>query len=349
MACVIAPVASSGSAQAESVQSLRGEAQQIIARINANGERISLLDDEINGAQIRLGQIRAEIRRTSLQIASAQRTIDGLHHVVVSRAAALYSDAGAAIDFVAQSAASVQQQGAMSVYSEASTAQDQQRIDAYRNARDARSRAEAELDAAERSADAQLASLEAQQREILRLNRQEQALYNQKNSQLRQAVVAAQQAQLVAERAASEARAARAAAAARSNNNGGGPIIGPVPAPNAGADAAVRYAMAQIGKPYLFGAAGPNSFDCSGLTMMAWAQAGVSLEHNADWQYRHTTPIPIADAQPGDLAFFGTTSYVHHVGLVIGNGIMVDAPYTTANVREDGYLSGWGLVGIGRP
>ena len=141
--------------QAKSVQTLREEAQQILNQINDNGNRISTLDEEINGAHIEFGTLHSQIHRTELQIASAQRTIGVLHSGLVARAAALYEGAGGANDF-SESASSVQQQGAMSVCSQAAAAEDQQRIDKYRNARDARTHAKAQLDAADKSENEQL-------------------------------------------------------------------------------------------------------------------------------------------------------------------------------------------------
>lgn len=102
--------------------------------------------------------------------------------------------------------------------------------------------------------------------------------------------------------------------------------------PASGAQIAIAYAQAQLGKPYQWGGAGPDSFDCSGLVMMAWAQAGVYFPHLAQDQYDMTTPVPLSDLLPGDLVFFGTPSDVHHVGLYIGGGEMIDAPETGENV-----------------
>jgi cell wall-associated NlpC family hydrolase len=110
----------------------------------------------------------------------------------------------------------------------------------------------------------------------------------------------------------------------------------------------VAVAENQIGKPYQFAASGPGSFDCSGLTMFAWRAAGVSLEHSANAQYHDTRHIPIGDAQPGDLAFFGTRSYVHHVGIIVGGGMMVEAPERGKDVRKSSYFRR-DLVAIGRP
>jgi cell wall-associated NlpC family hydrolase len=99
-----------------------------------------------------------------------------------------------------------------------------------------------------------------------------------------------------------------------------------LPPASHGAATAIAYARAQLGKPYAWGGAGPNSFDCSGLVMRAWGAAGVSLPHYARAQYTDTAHVPIADLQPGDLVFFG--SDLHHVGIYIGGGQMIHAPQT---------------------
>lgn len=94
--------------------------------------------------------------------------------------------------------------------------------------------------------------------------------------------------------------------------------------------AAIDYAHAQIGAEYSLGAAGPNKFDCSGLTMRAWQAAGFSLPHNAEAQYIAVQKVPLAQAQPGDLLFFGgfnpAMGNPHHVGLFVSTGQMIDAP-----------------------
>ena len=114
-----------------------------------------------------------------------------------------------------------------------------------------------------------------------------------------------------------------------------------------GASKAISYARAQLGKPYQWGGAGPDSFDCSGLTMMAWQQAGVYFPHLAQDQYDMTRPVPIAEAIPGDLIFFGTPSNVYHVGLYVGNGEMIDAPETGQTVSVQSIY--WSdLLGAGR-
>ncbi|RLV49143.1 hypothetical protein D9V37_11310 [Nocardioides mangrovicus] len=100
------------------------------------------------------------------------------------------------------------------------------------------------------------------------------------------------------------------------------------------AGTAVKYALAQVGKPYVWGAAGPSSFDCSGLMMAAWGQAGVGLPHSSSAQMGSGTPVSEADLQPGDLVFY--YSPVHHVGMYIGNGLIVNAENPSVGVRVTG-------------
>jgi cell wall-associated NlpC family hydrolase len=89
---------------------------------------------------------------------------------------------------------------------------------------------------------------------------------------------------------------------------------------------AVALAAQQTGKPYVFGAAGPSSFDCSGLTMYVYKKLGVSLPHKADLQQHYGRAIAQSAARPGDLIFFRTGTYAYHVAIFAGNGYMYDAP-----------------------
>lgn len=112
------------------------------------------------------------------------------------------------------------------------------------------------------------------------------------------------------------------------------------------AAAAVAYAMAQVHDAYVYGAAGPNAFDCSGLTMMAWAQAGVALPHSSSAQFGSGPHVAESDLRPGDLVFY--YSPISHVGMYIGNGMIVHAanPGTGVTVSS---LHSMPYVGAVRP
>lgn len=102
------------------------------------------------------------------------------------------------------------------------------------------------------------------------------------------------------------------------------------------------YAYAQLGKPYIWGGEGPVGYDCSGLTLMAYKQIGVYMAHGSQWQYNNGTKIPLSQAQPGDLVFFGNSGPTnHHVGIYIGNGQMIHAPNSRTVVKISSiYYSG---------
>ena len=186
--------------------------------------------------------------------------------------------------------------------------------------------------------------------------------------QARQAGIAA--AQRAAERQAEARRRAAAQQSSGDSSGGGGSGGGGGGSPgtggsssgtstggsssgtSTGAQAAIDYARAQIGKPYQWGATGPDRFDCSGLTMRAWEQGGVQLPHYSVAQYEQAAKVALGNIRPGDLVFFGSNksdhNSIYHVGLYIGGGNMIEAPYTGANVRISSIWRS-SLFGAARP
>jgi len=156
------------------------------------------------------------------------------------------------------------------------------------------------------------------------------------------------------ERAADKTRAllARMRAADRSSvpSRPSGPVAPPPSGGGGGggggsASAVVAYARAQVGKPYCYGGSGPGCFDCSGLTMMAWRQAGISLPHSSASQYNVGRRISAGELQPGDLVFY--YSPISHVSVYIGNGQRISATHTGDYVRVQSL--GSSIVGYARP
>lgn len=112
------------------------------------------------------------------------------------------------------------------------------------------------------------------------------------------------------------------------------PTSSPDPKPSSGktkGEIALEFAKAQLGEPYVFGADGPDSWDCSGLTMQAWAAAGVSLPHSARMQYDASPHVSRSELRPGDLVFF--YSDISHVGIYAGDGMVIHAPRPGQNVE----------------
>jgi cell wall-associated NlpC family hydrolase len=115
----------------------------------------------------------------------------------------------------------------------------------------------------------------------------------------------------------------------RTAPSAGAPTVN-VPA-SGGAATAVAAARSKLGSAYVWAASGPSTFDCSGLTMWAWAQAGVSLPHSSSMQYSAAPKVSASSLQPGDLVFYG--SPIHHVALYVGGGQVIHAPQTGDVVR----------------
>jgi cell wall-associated NlpC family hydrolase len=118
-----------------------------------------------------------------------------------------------------------------------------------------------------------------------------------------------------------------------------------VPASGKGA-IAVKFALAQVGEPYVYGGAGPDSWDCSGLTMMAWREAGVSLPHGAKAQLAVGPQISVGELQPGDLVYY--YSPISHNGMYIGDGKIVHATHPGDVVSIDP-LNSMPLTAASRP
>lgn len=113
-----------------------------------------------------------------------------------------------------------------------------------------------------------------------------------------------------------------------------------IPPASGNAQAAINFALGQLGDPYVYGGTGPDSWDCSGLTQAAWAAAGVSLPRVVGPQINAGTRIPISEVQPGDLVAYSSMS---HIGMYIGNGQVIHAPRPGKTVEIVG-LSGFSVA-----
>jgi peptidoglycan DL-endopeptidase CwlO len=195
--------------------------------------------------------------------------------------------------------------------------------------------------AIERSAQDRAAELAAVER------RQAAILDQMADRKARIEQLVAQTEQTLAQLRAAERR--RAAAANRPTTAPSADSSSPTPPPKAvsgNVGAVIRYAYAQLGKPYQWGATGPGAFDCSGLTMMAWAQAGVSLPHSSRAQIGIGRQVTRGELQPGDLIF--RYSPISHVSLYVGNGQQISATHTGSTVKLQSAFQGE-IVGFSRP
>jgi peptidoglycan DL-endopeptidase CwlO len=196
-----------------------------------------------------------------------------------------------------------------------------------------------------KAAQAARAAVAAEQSQVAAVSAKRDALLVQLAAAQRVSVQLEQQRQQglaeEAARRAAEAAAAAAAAAAQRAHSAAPTYDG------SAAGKALAFAYAQLGKPYVWGATGPDSFDCSGLTMQSWASAGVYLPHFAAFQYQASHPINYDELRPGDLLFWATnardSNTIYHEAIYIGGQEMIQAPRTGEDV-EISSIWMWGAI-----
>jgi cell wall-associated NlpC family hydrolase len=314
----------------------RAEAQRIAAQIDANDNQISILDEQYNGTVLKIADLNKSIAGAQSRLTVAERHTLGLRSEVRARAAALYMNAGSGTLFPALDAKNAQEVATSSSYTAAAAARDSTLLSSLRSATAEYTARQKDLKHARDRATSESNRLSNTRDQIAQANQRAHQLLSSVNSEIKDLVRQAEEARQRAAEAAARAEIARREAAARNQSSGGqgfGNQQAPtnLPAPSGAAAVAVHAAEAELNKPYQFAASGPNSFDCSGLTSYAWGVAGVSMAHFAATQYTEFPHVPISQLAPGDLVFYG--SPIHHVGMFVGNGTMIEAPHTGAFVR----------------
>jgi peptidoglycan DL-endopeptidase CwlO len=326
------------------IDAKRAQANQVYDQILRLDQHLSAVDERINLANVKLAQVEYEQKVNRHELVVARSNLARSQHLIVQRLLSLYT--------VSQPSTLDMILGATSVSDLLTRIDDANRlssIDAQVIGQVKRFRAAviehghallteraavtnllARRQSEQREINDELgqrrALLDSIQGEIAHLEAQERARELQAEQQAQAAIAAAQAAQV-------EATQQTVVGASASTPEGGSVI----PASPYGSQV-VSIAMSYIGTPYVWGGAAPGGFDCSGLVMYSFAQLGISLPHSSYAQWSYGVPVPYDELQPGDLVFFDGLG---HVGLYIGGGEYVDAPYTGAYVRVDSLGDGW--------
>jgi peptidoglycan DL-endopeptidase CwlO len=297
------------------------EAAELVA---ARGHDLEVITEQFNEARETLTAQRAAAEAAIAQMQQATATLAGAQEQVRGIARTAYTGSGlnsfqalmtsdSADDFVDRMATlqmvAGHQNGILGQAADASVTAAQAQAAAQKAAADA----QATFDA-----------VAAQQADLQKQVNEYQALFDQLSAQEQQAAMSSSHGDDRASRSAERAEAAPS---------------GPIVAGSQAAQIAIDTAMAQRGKPYVWAASGPGSFDCSGLTAYAYKAAGVSLPHSSAMQSRMGQAVSRDQLQPGDLVFF--YSPVSHVGIYIGNGQMVHAPTSGDVVKVAPLMSGF--------
>lgn len=357
---VVALLTSVSSATANPIQSKRAQAQAVLAQIHESDIQLEKAIESYNYANVQLDQIDADLNSNARHLVIAQKSLNTAQTHIAERLRALYvnGDQGGAVEILLGAENLDDLLGRLDMVQrvgdqDAQVLRDikafkkdvKQRRERLTDARARQANLVAERAATKRSIESRLAERQQMLAGIQSEIRQLQAEEARRQAQLRaqaEARLAAQQ------RAASTARAAAAELSAGSFTPSvdSNPVDELIPAaPPAQYGGVVGLAMAELGKPYVWGAAGPSSFDCSGLVMYVYAKVGVSLPHNAAAMYSYGSPVSYGDLQAGDLVFF---SGLGHMGIYIGGGQFIHAPHTGDVVKISSMSSHGGYVGARR-
>jgi cell wall-associated NlpC family hydrolase len=331
-------------AGADQLQSAQAQAAQIAAQIQAQGDKLAVLSEQYDQDQIRVQQLDQQVSQTQAQVAQTKTQVANEQNALRQLAISDYTSGGTTSGLEQLFTPGGERSAAVQEYQQVASASVSGAIDRLNQSDSVLSAQESGLqttqsearttlaaaDAARQGAQSELAS---QQATLAKVKGRIGTLVAQRQAALAAAQAAAFQARLVAQQATVA-----------------DPGLPSVPAaPNGGGAEAVAAAESQIGVPYVWAGSSPGAgFDCSGLTMWAWAHAGVGLSHSAADQYAETVHVPLSDLQPGDLLFYREGGTIGHVTMYVGPGEMVQAMETGTNIEITGIWTS-GLVGAGRP
>jgi cell wall-associated NlpC family hydrolase len=356
-ALVSGPAASAHGARA-SVKAQIAAAERHLHALNAQAE---VATERYNAARIRLATSQRSAHAAQAQLAAAQTRLHRLQASVTAFAVAAYRGNTATSAMSTLASGSTKEFLNRMSSLQAISASESQTIAGEAAAQRTQEQAQVNAAAALTAQRSATAALAANRRQIVAAAAQEHTVLSNLQAKERRIIQRAKRraARRAARIAAARLAAQKAAAAAAARQVASQPASQPsLPRPathvaaSGGAATAVRWAYREIGKPYVWAAAGPNSFDCSGLTQYVWAKAGVYLGHYTGSQWNEGTHVSRSAVQPGDLVFFATNTSdpgtIHHVGIYVGGGMMIDAPYTGVNVRKD-YAFRSDFIGAVRP
>lgn len=329
---VLAAALTAPAVGAPSLSDKQAEAARIQAEIEANGMRISSLAEQYNQARLRLDRARDEIARVRVNLASARADTARISSQVRGRAAAMYVGAASTTPLDALDLANAAELATRATYAASTADHDAELLARLRASREDLGIAEGELAEAESRAEDEVGALESSRREVEVANARQAELLSQVKGEIAQLIRAEEARRAAAERAAAEAAAQQITGGGGTPGTDPGGLVPPdVPAPSPGAAAAVAYVKAQLGKPYRYAGVGPDAYDCSGLTMMAWAQAGVSMPHGSIAQGDMFPRVPDNEMAPGDLVIYYPDH--GHVGMYVGGGMTISATHTGSFIK----------------
>jgi cell wall-associated NlpC family hydrolase len=382
---LLLPIVTASGSSADPLADKKAEAAQIQDQLDKQGQKVSVLAEQSNRAKIKVAEVDGSIAKAEADLASSDQRLQDVKGRLAQAAVLAYVDGGSTsfLGHLAQGGAD--DMIVRSQYLRITATDQRQVIGEVKAAKDDFASDKAQLESQRKVAAAAAADVEASSRAAAAAEDAQRVVLSKVTGELGD-LVAADQARKEAEAAKTQpvftptpllnpvggvvaplpapAQAAASApttqapvkaapAQAAAPSTAAAPAEAAPAAPVASsskAATAVAEAKKQLGKMYLYGGAGPDNFDCSGLTAWAWRAAGVNLNHSAYDQWFETTRVPVNAVQPGDLLFFGDNGVesIYHVAMYVGDGNMIEASTTGTPIRIRGWRSA-DLVGAGRP
>ncbi|HSP73238.1 MAG TPA: NlpC/P60 family protein [Gaiellaceae bacterium] len=336
-------------ADPSAVQRKQAEAQSVLAQINALDVRLEKAVESYNLANVRLLKIRHDLKENAHELSVARANLKLGQQHVIKRVVDLYTNESPGgtmevilgaqnLDDLLNRLEAVDRVSGLDtkVIEEVTTFREATKRHAVllRQARIAQERVVAQRAALKRSVESQLSRERA-----LRASIQGEIARLQAAEAQRQLLLARQaRARIAAAQAAYQASTTPGSVVGVSADSSGGTTGDTPPPPPSQYGGVVGIAMSQLGKPYVWGAAGPSSFDCSGLIAYSFAQLGVSVPHSTYALWGMGSAVSRDQLQPGDLVFFDGLG---HAGIYIGGGQFVHAPHTGDVVKISSLGEGW--------
>ena len=355
---LLVPVAGSPPASGDPIDEKRAEAARIQDQLDSQGQKVSIAAEQFNRAQLRLTEVEGSLAKAEADLRKSTDRMSEVRVRLSDVAVQAYVQGGtnATLSRLVRAASSTDM-AVRRQYMRVTAADQRAILGEMRSAREDLTLLQGRLATEEKAARSATDTAASLRRAAIAAEDVQRGILTRVQGELNQ-LVTAEANRRAAEEAARQAPPAFQDAPVRTPTAvtpAGGATLAPAaasaPVPTSSkASIAVRTAEAQIGKPYVYGGSGPDSFDCSGLTAFAWRAAGVSLSHSAYTQWFETTRVPIDQIQPGDLLFFGRDGVesIHHNAIYVGGGQMVEASQTGVPIRYRGWRAG-DLVGAGRP
>lgn len=362
-ALIPTPASASPTLRPQSAAELQARAKELADRLDHMNMRSDQLDEQYNDARLELKGLQDQLANNQAAVDAAKAALGDGRQLARKFAIDAYVSGGSVGNELSQQQGD-DSAGRRQTYLSVLQGDKQQVLADLDASRQDLADKEAALAAAKQRIDAKVAALDATKKDLTQSIAEQTKLLNDTKGRLGSALAAEQERRARAAAAAAAAQLARQAeaeqaakarpAAVRVNGNarpattttrpddeeetdggtgsGGPEITFPDVAASGAAAVAIAAARSQLGVPYRWGGSTPGvGFDCSGLIMYAYGKAGRSLPHSSRALYSMTQRLSAGDLQPGDLVFGG--SPVHHVGLYIGNGLMVHAPHSGDVVR----------------